>query len=56
MKTKLLVNPNIMDIEKTKSLIKTLSDLGVYHDGMIECEPEMDSQVSEIMEKMLLSN
>ena len=55
MKTKLYVDPTKMDVNKLQVLIDKLTELGVYNNGEIICEPKMDKQVLTIMNEILLT-
>lgn len=53
MRVKLKIDPNKVDPNRLSIAIKKLEALGVYHNGEIVCEPEMDSQVMAIMDSLI---
>lgn len=53
MKTKLVIDTNIIDPSKLSRLIKELEALGVYHNGEIICGSDLDDQVANIIDKIL---
>jgi hypothetical protein len=56
MRAKININPITMDIDKLSVLIERLNELGVYHDGEIICDSNMDNQVVNIIVDSILND
>lgn len=56
MKIRLCFDANRVDVDKLSGLISELNKLGVYHNGEIICDPEMDDLVQKVMDSYFIEN
>lgn len=53
MNTKLCFNPKLITEEDFSELIKKLEEMGVWHNGQINCDETLDQKVLDTLDEFL---